>query len=161
MPSEDARSDADFYWMIHQRIADIPDDDGLDRRRHRRNRFLGIQWLAPWDGVEFPVESEFLEVRCYDLTRSGVSYFAPQRPPYEQVVMGFGRKPDLIYVSAEPIHFSQVLLFPSGQVTSIGETPGPISRCSPSGEVGTAMILVGCRFLRRLEPQDYQAAQSK
>jgi hypothetical protein len=150
MPSENARVDADFFAMIHQHVASVPDDSPADRRRNRRERFLGIQWVAPFDGTDFPADSEFTEVRCYDLTRSGVSFFASQRPSSEQLVIGFGHKPDLIYVAAEPIRVNPVLLFPSGRVTPIEDVQAPISRCSPTGEVGTPMMLVGCRFLRRL-----------
>jgi hypothetical protein len=151
MPSQSAHVDADFFAMIHQRIVELPDDRPSERRRHQRQRFLGIQRLAPWDGCKFPAEDAFVEVPCYDLTRSGFSFFAHQRPSFEQLVVGFGQKPNLLYISAKPVRFSPMLVFPSGRAAHVGHAPEPIRCSDPTGEIGMPMVLVGCRFLRRLE----------
>ncbi len=155
MPRQDSRVDADFYAMIHQRIVDAP-EESPERRRDDRQEFSGMQWLAPWDGIDFPPETAFLEVRCHDLTCSGFSFFASQRPLFREFVIGFGEKPNLIYVAAEPIRFTDVLMLPSGKFARARDARNLVHGTASLEEIGRPMVLVGCRFLRRLKKPDTQ-----
>jgi hypothetical protein len=152
MSNANAQIDATFYQMIHQFVHTPKGGESDDRRRQKRERFPEIQWIAPWNGFRFPAESEFLEVQCYDLTRGGFSFLFPHRPMFPFLVAGFGQKPDLLYIGAEPVRSIPVLLFPTGRVKHIREGEAEIDRRSSTGELGRPMMLVGCRFTRRLTP---------
>jgi hypothetical protein len=65
------------------------------------------------------------------------------------LVAAFGKPPDPIFISAEVRHLAQVLLHASGMIERLeGRDPNAVL---PSGEApAQPMMLVGCRFLRRL-----------
>lgn len=149
MSSTEAQIDATFYQMVHQ-FVHASEDKQDDRRRHKRQRFFGVQWIAPWDGSRLPSESEFIEVQCHDLTPGGFSFFFARRPTFPLVAAGFGRKPNLLYIGAEIVRSVPVLLFPSGRIKQVRDGETQIQRYSPSGEAGRPTTLIGCRFLRRL-----------
>lgn len=150
MSRTEAQLDASFYQMVHQFAygsAVSPDD----RRRHKRQRFFGIQWVARWDGSRLPLDSEYIEVRCYDLTPAGFSFFFRQRPSFSLLAARFGQKSDqLLHIGAEIVRCVPVLLFPSGRVKYLREGETQSHRCTPTGELCSPKVLVGCRFLQRL-----------
>jgi len=122
----------------------------VERRDHPRRAFAAIQRIAPYSGCEFPVDSEFFEVRCHDLTQSGFSFFLPDTPDFSSLVAAFGTSPNVIWVGAEVRHCKHVLRHPSGLVEYLGDRAGRVGDPKAGGEVPTPMILVGCRFTRRL-----------
>ncbi len=151
MWSADAEIDASFYQMIHQFICASERDEMKDRRRHSRERFSQTQWIAPWDGVRFPDEAKFIEVQCHDLTRAGFSFLLAGRPTFRLLIAGFGRKPNLLYVVAEPVRCVPVLLSSSGRIQQVTEGTTHRQPQSPSESAGQPMMLVGCRFIRRVD----------
>jgi len=145
------QSDADFFRLIHQMVGPLAADEQSERRSRRRDRFLTWQRIAPWDGGPLPEDDAFLAVRCYDLTQGGFSFFLPTRPKFPFLVAAFGQPPELIYVGAEVVRCSRVLLHASGLVDPIHDRATHVSYRSPDGQLAQPMILVGCRFVKRLD----------
>ncbi len=151
MPSVSSEADASFFRLVHELAA--PLIQGKEElRREPRHAFRALQRIAPWDGDGFPPPSKFVEVICHDLNRSGFSFLFPQRPDFPSLVAEFGTPPNTLYVLAEVIHCQPVLQYPSGMVERLGDIPfasgGHHDHC---GEAVPA-VLVGCRFVDRLQP---------
>jgi hypothetical protein len=148
MPAPANDSDVTFYRLIHELVA-RQSVTAADRRSNRRNPFRTVQQIAGWDGGRFPANEAFLDARCHDLTGSGFSFLSPQRPPFEQLVAAFGKPPEQIFIAAEVRHLVPVLVHASGTVERLegGAAPAPVPAGQPPAQ---AMVLVGCRFLRRL-----------
>jgi hypothetical protein len=141
-------SDADFYRMIHKLVV-RQSATAADRRSDRRHPFRTVQRIAGWDGRRFPADEAFFDARCHDLTGAGFSFLSPGRPPFEHLVAAFGIPPEQIFIAAEVRHLVPVLVHASGTFERLEgrEVPGPGS----AGETpAQTMMLVGCRFLRRL-----------
>lgn len=143
-------TDANFFRLIHQLVG-VPCEDGArERRSSYRSPFHSFHRIAPWDGSRFPKDSDFLVVRCYDLSRGGFSFLLPSEPESKQLVAEFSNSADVFYVAAEVAHTEPVLFFPPDRVQracGLGITDAP-----PGCEMSTAslMLLVGCRFAKRL-----------
>jgi hypothetical protein len=147
MPAFASDSDANFYRLIHELV--LPQSATADRRSDRRHPFRTVQQIAGWDGRRFPADEAFFDARCYDLTGCGFSFLSPGRPPFEHLVVAFGRPPEQIFLAAEVRHVAAVLVHASGTVERIEGRAGSAPR--PAGEPpAQSMVLVGCRFLRRL-----------
>ena len=142
--------DANFFRLIHQLVTTSAEEADQDRRRNSRNLFECIQRIAPWDGGGFPEDSEFRAVRCHDLTRAGFSFLMPTEPQFHALVAAFGSPPQVIYVGAEVTHAEHVLLHPSGRVERPDDDAREAGAARPPAEPATRMLLVGCRFTRRL-----------
>jgi hypothetical protein len=132
--------DAAFFTLLHQ-SADLPGDKDAERRRRSRRPFPAVQRIAPGASDKVPPESAFIRVQCQDLTETGFSFFSPSKPRFERLVVALGERRREIYVEAEVKHCREVLVDREGQIVRGGK--GSI--------VGRPMVLVGCRFLRRLE----------
>lgn len=146
--------DAIFFRLVHQLSNNSPTEEDLERRAQPRTSFLTRQRIAPWDGGGCPDQSQFFEVRCYDLTQSGFSFLAANRPAFTSLVAEFGAAPDLIYVAAQIVHFSNVLVYPNGTVEHV-QRPADDSVEEPNEEPAaderpSRNVLVGCRFTRRV-----------
>jgi hypothetical protein len=152
MPNAESEIDAVFYGLIHQLSSDSAASGNVERREGRRNTFFVCQRIAPWQDNRFPDESAFFEVPCNDLSRSGFSFFLPDRPDFTSLVVELGSPPHLMYVKAEVLHLSPVLVYPSGLVEPVrqGAAAGASDQAL-EGERPAAMVLVGCRLTRRLQ----------
>jgi len=142
--------DANFFRLIHQLVSDSAEEADQDRRHSPRNLFEYFQRIAPWDGGGFPEDSAFFVVRCHDLTRAGFSFLMPTEPQFHVLVAAFGSPPKVIYVAAEVTHSEHVLLYPSGRVERPDDGTGEAGARRSPAEPATRMVLVGCRFTRRL-----------
>jgi hypothetical protein len=150
--SSSAQIDASFYQLIHQVAGTaLRQEKRSDRRGRRRYRFWTRQLVAPWDGGPVPPDEEFGCVQCYDLTQAGFSFFLPAEPAYASLAVAFGQAPNMIFVGAEVVHCARVLLHASGLVEEIEERASHVSYQSPDGRPATPLVMVGCRFVRRLE----------
>lgn len=143
--------DADFYRLVHQLMGDSLREKKLERRGRKRYRFWANQWIAPWDRGAMPSDEAFFEVQCYDLTRGGFSFFLPARPEFDSLVVAFGVPPRMIYLGAEVAHWARVWLHASGEVEKIEEPAAPFTHSGRDGREVRSMVLVGCRFIQRLE----------
>lgn len=142
--------DANFFKLIHQLVSSSAGEENEERRGGPRALFESFQRIAPWDGAGFPQDSEFFAVRCRDLTRGGFSFLTPGEPPFAMLVAAFGRPPDETYLAAEVAHTEYVLLYPSGRVERPDDGTTEAGAGKPPAEPATRMVLVGCRFRRRL-----------
>ena len=142
--------DVNFYNLIHQQVGSVVSDRISDRRDKRRQPFAAFQRIAVRRGERVPDESEFVPVRCNDLTRNGFSFFLPTQPDFHSLVAAFGNPSEVIYVAAEVSHYSDVLLYSSGVVQPIDDSGADVDDRDPSGGTATPMVLVGCRFTERL-----------
>jgi hypothetical protein len=140
-------SDANFYRLIHELV--VRPSARADRRSDQRHPFLTVQQIAGWDGRRFPADEEFFDARCRDLTGRGFSFLLPGRPPFAHLVAAFGKPPEQIFIAAEVRHLAQVLVHAGGSVERLEGRAAPAARSAgePSAQ---SMVLVGCRFLRRL-----------
>jgi len=142
--------DANFYRLIHEMVGPQLRDEPAERRAGVRRPFWGVQRIAPRRGPHFPGDDEFVEVRCYDLTRAGFSFFLPIRPDFDKLVAAFGTPPELIYVGAEVSRCDDVLVHASGEVEHIHGRAGQAAGQDPRSDAARPMILVFCRFSQRL-----------
>ncbi len=138
--------DASFYNLIHQLSDSLQQDETADRRGNRRQVFQTIHRIAWRRGTDMPDESEFFEVHCHDLTSSGFSFFLPSKPNFDFLVAAFGVPPSVIYLDAKVLHCDDVLVHPSGLIERVEHA----GRQAADVQTATPMILVGCRFVRRL-----------
>ena len=152
MPSDECKIDAELFRLIH-RLATSTQKAvaGRERRGSQREPFHSVQRIAPRRRSELPDESEFFEVRCHDLTPNGFSFFVPRRPNFTSLVISFGAASERILVGAEVLHCDKVLLYSSGRVKRVRGQAGHLDSHGPNGDAATLMVLVGCRFTKRLQ----------
>src|SRR4051812_37493003 len=73
-----------------------------NRRRHERLSFDRIQYVGPFLGEEIPSHDQFRAVQCHDISSGGFSFFAPEMPREEFLVVRLGTDDsDYIYVACE------------------------------------------------------------
>jgi hypothetical protein len=126
MPAaSELRTDADFFTTLHRALAELASDPVVERRRGARRSFSYVQLLAPYDGGPLPAQEAYSRVLCHDLSPSGFSYVAEQRPQTRQLIAALGRTPFRFFLA---------------QVVN--------QRLIEQG--GARRVLVGCRFLRRI-----------
>ena len=128
--------DTAFYELIHHLVTDSPQDESAERRDGLRNPFPSVQRIAPGHAWEVPTDTAFVEVRCHDLTQRGFSFLLPKPPDFNSLIAAFGEPPRRIYLAAAVLHWREV-------------PPGPPE--TPGDPPPAPMVLVGCRFLRRVE----------
>ena len=122
----------------------------LEKRQQRRNQFFAIRRIAPFDGERIPSETEFFSVESRDMTSVGFACFLPQRPTFDSLVVAVGSASSPEYVVAEVVHCTDVLIHSSGLVEPItDENAEPVDEILRDGSAHQ-MVLVGCRFTRRL-----------
>ena len=103
-----------------------------------------------------PQPSDFIKVRCNDLSNNGFSFFINDAPKSDKFAIAFESFGKTVYVHAKVRHHRKVLLYPkSGRV----ETLDDYARCGEysedqvaphTDEVGIPMTLVGCCFTGRI-----------
>jgi hypothetical protein len=142
--------DAGFYRLIHELVGPQLRDEPAERRANRRHRFPVVQRIAPRRGDRFPEEDEFVEVRCYDLTRTGFSFFFPMRPDFSSLVASFQVPGQTISIGAEVARCDSVLVDSSGEVERIDEHHEYVRGRDLERDLATPMILVFARFTARL-----------
>ena len=84
-----------------QQLRETP---GSDRRQKPRRAYPYIQLIAPMKDDRLPVRSAFSEVLCHDISASGFSFFAPQPPPTDALVVAFGTRNTYTYLKAHVVH---------------------------------------------------------
>jgi hypothetical protein len=121
--------DAAFFDMVHELVSnnhlmqEPTDASQKNRRRERRISFPFVQLLAPFDGVNLPMQDKFRHVQCHDISTRGFSYYDSPLPTYRFVAILFGKLPFRIF-TAEVRH---------------------VQKASKPG-----IYLVGCRIVTRL-----------
>ncbi len=97
----------------------------FESRKANRRPYHCPQLLAPLKGRTPPAQADFALVQCRDISPNGFAYFTERQPTAKHVVVALGLAPFSFFVAE-------------------------IVRVQPSATVDGPM-LVGCRFLHRLE----------
>ena len=118
--------DAAFYDMIHHLIEAQSIDLGGERREGERRDYEHVQLLAPYRDSTMPVQADFHQARCQDISPTGFSFHAWDRPDFERVVVALGTVPFVFFI-AEVVHVREI------------------------HNNGTPQYLIGCQFVERIE----------
>ena len=86
----------------------LPDGVHKDRRTRPRRSYPYAQLIAPMIDNKRPQPSAFREVRCRDIAAGGFSYLSPDKPDYQELVIGFGAAPAITYVKAKIVHYAPI-----------------------------------------------------
>ena len=116
--------DAEFFGNIHE-LLEKQSQKTTNRRGAERQAFECTQLLAPYDGTTLPNSADFSPVLCHDISPTGFSFFSPQRPDYQLVVVALGDIP-FRFFAAE------------------------VKRITHSNHKDLKRLLVGCKFVQRL-----------
>ena len=93
-------TDAELYQAAHELL--FQQGSG-ERRRGPRHPYKCSQLLAPYDGKTLPRQSDFSWVQCTNISARGLSFFWPEPPRFQSVVVALGGVP-FIFVSARLVH---------------------------------------------------------
>lgn len=99
---------------------------GRERRRHQRNRFRFVQYIAPIRDSGRPNLKDFFPVECRDISEGGLAFLLPKAPDFDKLLIALGRPPVFVHCLAEVVRTERVRT-----------DRGP-------------RTLVGCRFLKRV-----------
>ena len=99
--------------------------DSAERRESQRHSFPAVQRVAPCRGTAVPTDADFHLVRCHDLSTSGISFYWPTSPNFDQVIVALVSGQGTTRVLAR-------VMFHGPQAGQQGQ------------------YLIGCRFVRRL-----------
>ena len=132
MPLAGNEVDANFFNLIHRVVADQPKRSSAQRRRPDRACYQALARIALRRTADMPSEADFIEVQCRDLTSQGCSFFLPNRPTFNELVVCFGAPPEAIYLKARIAHCEEA---------------------AAHGATGSRhpLFLVGCEFVERLQ----------
>ena len=92
--------------------------------------FNASQRVAPCAADELPQPSDFIVVRCYDLSRNGFSYLLSQPPTYDSIVAELTLPTQRVYLRARVAHITGMTVD------------------------GTFQFQVGCEFTSRVQFSD-------
>lgn len=98
-----------------------------ERRRHQRNAYACVRRVAAYDGFSSPLDGDYREVRCRDLSSGGISFLIPDRPPSGLLAIDLSTSAQSPCVVAARVVHCQGMTGDSG-----------------------AWCLVGCAFVKRL-----------
>ena len=97
-------------------------------RQKRRYHAEGVQRIAPYEEGKLPDPAAFRDVMCQDISTTGFAFLAPERPPYDRLVveLGSGKKRKLM--------------------TAI------VKNCVAAGAESDHLFRVECVFTGRIDP---------
>lgn len=124
-----ALTESDLFETISELLAEQTALGGDERRAGERRNYDCIQLLAPYDADSLPLQEDFRQVQCRDLSPKGFSFLSYRQPETDHVVVALGTVPFKFFV-AKIIH------------------------SSPSENELSQNFLVGCRFVRRLSERE-------
>jgi hypothetical protein len=84
----------------------IPHEALAGRRGEARFTFNASQRVAACAMDKLPTLDEFVEVRCYDLSRKGFSYLVPHPPAYDFIVAELTLPSQRVYLRARVAHIT-------------------------------------------------------
>jgi hypothetical protein len=79
------------------------DAKGCERRMSKRFPYRVVQRWAPMVLGRLPSIDLFRPMLCRDLSKGGISFFWPMKPPHEQIVVEIGPPTNLKYVQAKVV----------------------------------------------------------
>ena len=93
--------EADLFQAVH----DLFWQQGNGERRNGpRHPYKCTQLVAPYNGGPMPRQQEFSWVECKNLSARGFSFFWPEPPAFQHVVVALGGVP-FIFLVARIMHF--------------------------------------------------------
>src|SRR5580765_237292 len=95
-----SENDAGFFTLAHEVL------EAAERRISARKPYNGYRLVAPYDG-KMPTADQFRQVRCHDLSGTGISYFDDESPTHSQIVLLSPEKPNELLI-AEIVHRTRV-----------------------------------------------------
>jgi hypothetical protein len=107
-----------------------PENGPTDRRVQSRHTFSRVQRIAPYIAGRVPVAEDFRDVRCRDLSASGVSFWLLSPPEFSSIVVALGEAGTVKYLIAEVV------------------------RTVPVRHDDKTIYIVGCRFKGRLDQEE-------
>jgi hypothetical protein len=126
MGSQAPNLDAAPVSRVLSESGEQEDNGRSEERRGNERRACPVNvFLAPCDASETATDTAFLQARCHDISPDGISFFLPNPPSFQYLVLVRGTPPHQTHVMAEVIHCR----------------PAP----DPGGE-----CLVGCRLLGKV-----------
>ena len=122
-------SNRDMWAALQPQQLDGAERTGtpLDRRSQPRRPFPANQFIAPYLEGKLPTKEMFQQVRCHEISSGGVSFFLPQPPEFDSLIVALGTPPKMTCLASRIVH-----------------------TCASNAD-GGSMYLVGCRFLGRVE----------
>jgi len=123
-------SDATFFSLVHHVLEAGKVEQDTERRDNQRHQFSCMQLVAPYRDGRMPSQAEFQHIRCHDLSPTGFSFYSPEPYVEKDLIVALGKAP-FIFISAEVVHQRPVDLD------------------------GEQMLLVGCRFIARINQADF------
>lgn len=64
-----------------------------ERRQASRTSYVTMQFIAPYDGVNLPHQTDLQLVPCVDLSPSGISFVCREPPTFETLIVLLGKVP--------------------------------------------------------------------
>ncbi len=100
---------------------------GAELRSSPRKQYQYSQRIAPMHGGLLPAKDEYFNVECNDISQGGISFYLRRPPGCEYFAIVLGQKPMVTVLVAKVVYSKAV------------------------EHNGTRMILVGCKFIDRLQ----------
>src|SRR5436305_2450065 len=85
---------------VEQVMSGLSDAGVNERRGAKRFRFPVVQFMAQYDRNGLPSRYDFQQVRCQDISTSGISFFWPRIPDFEYIVIGLDTSGTRIHLTA-------------------------------------------------------------
>ena len=82
------------HLLNQQREQSVP-----ERRTQARRPYRCVQLVAPYNGRDLPVQAEFQQVECQDLSERGFSFKTSERPQTPGVIVALGAIPFRFFVA--------------------------------------------------------------
>lgn len=127
-PSQDHAAIADNLLAQYQRDNSGEEQSPAkqeDRRKNPRFKFDWWQLVAEYDGENLPAQRDFRLLRFFDLSASGISFLADQRPVSDDLIIALGIIPFVF------IHVR-------------------IMRTVHRRDLDDLTLQIGCRFIKRI-----------
>lgn len=80
-----------------------PSPQGEELRSSPRVPYQYLQWIAPSYNGKRPRKNELFQVPCRDISAGGISFYIPQPPDFEVLVVGLGQMPSLTLFGARVV----------------------------------------------------------
>lgn len=79
-------------------------ESSRDQRNDVRYPYNTSQFIAEIHGNAFPNAEDFVPVACRDISQRGISFFIPDLPASDDLIVTIGRPPDLIFIKVEVVN---------------------------------------------------------
>ena len=80
---------------------------GRERRTAERWPFEVVQSIGAYGHWGLPKRSMFVEVRCHDISRGGISFFLRRPPKFRFAVIEIGKPHQVTHLLIQVLHYSR------------------------------------------------------